>query len=75
MTNKSKRVDALVRQTSETIAAMQAPSPTEKALAKSLAEMVEVYGGSDDLASPIDIITRAVKAIRRVKPKYKFEDY
>ncbi len=45
------------------------------ALSKSLVEMVECYGEMDSLEEPISIITRAVKAIRRVRPKYKFEDY
>ena len=39
-----------------------------------LEEMVECYGETAGLG-PIDIITRAVKAIRLVKPGYKFEDY
>ena len=52
------------------------PSPTEKALAKALVDMVECYGEMDDPENgPIHIIAQAVKAIRRVRPKYKFEDY
>lgn len=50
-------------------------TPDERALAKSLKEMVECYGEMDDIGTPIGIITRAVRAIRRVSPKYKFEDY
>lgn len=43
-------------------------------LTASLKEMVERYGETDG-AGPNDLITRAVKAIRLVDPKYKFEDY
>ncbi len=45
------------------------------ALRKSLIEMVRVYGDMDGVGTPIKIIADAVKAIRLVDPKFKFEDY
>lgn len=40
----------------------------------SLMRMVQCYGGSDG-GGHIDIIVQAVRAIRRVEPDFKFEDY
>lgn len=46
-----------------------------EAQTKALKEMVECYGEQDRIGTPIQIIVRAVAAIRLVEPGYKFEDY
>lgn len=56
-------------------------TPNEKALVKALVAMIECYGERDDVLDekgsykPIPIIKDAVKAVRRVRPKYKFEEH
>lgn len=50
------------------------PTATERALAKALVEMIEVSRQPAWVRVSYPI-ARAVKAVRRVRPKYKFEDY
>ncbi len=68
--NKRRRRDLIAEG-----AARARNNDAAKQLVASLKEMVKCYGDMDGIGTPIQIIAKAVSAIRLVEPNFKFEKY